>query len=1490
MKKTNKLISILIAVAMLLSMAPISVFAASVVASGKFGASGSNLTWSLDSDGVLTISGSGAMEDFANVSKVPWYSKRTNVKTVVIESGVTNIGKDAFYGISSLVNATISDTVTSIGNRAFSGSGLTNFEFSDAGNLKTIGNSAFNSTKIKSMIIPDGVTTLGSYVFGYGPIKSVTIPASVTSIGNYFFEETSSLNEVIFLGNKEPETIGDTVFLACSSLAYVSVPADYEGDTFSNMKVSKAAASVAEVNGQGFATLADAISAAQSISGAELKLLSHISIDSGITIESGNFTIDLNGKELFSNGYFLLRIDGADVTIVDSAGGGIFNATNDQGNIVLEVLSGSANISGGTFNSAGYPATVRDGTLKLTGKDFVLNGNWRIGWYGGSIDLSACTADEVRIQACADGLQASAVTLPDGWGLFKTNGTPCIDFVKNDIYVAKAGFKVTASINPAEGGTVEGAGTYSAGATVNLTASAANGYRFVNWIENGEEVSTSAVYTFTASGNRELTANFEIVPHTHSFTYSAGGSRIVATCIAGDCPLENGIGGMLTISAPADLYVDGITAKEATIENNLADTSVAISDITYSAPYGLPPKDAGTYTASVTVGGATATVEFTLLNYAAKVTDKDGNAVGTYKTLADAITAASASEGSTVTLLDGIVLTQTQQVESGTFTLDLNGKTLSSKDCYVIFVKESADLTIKDSGTNGKIQNTGNLAAVINRNGTVTVESGSIHSEVYGIDNIGTLNVKGGKIYSETKTAIESGGSGTASIYDGAVIESAKISAVSSFATLHIYGGELSGVAALTTGGDTYIHGGKLTGKDYAAINMLGGTCEILGGTITGKDFANGYYSGTPDGEWTFDYNEDATFILKGGEYPNGIVIDVKTVNESLADGYHLRDADGRIIDVADDAKIINGYVKVSKGADLEDAVITLDETQFTYSGMEHKPTVIVKVGGRTLAEGTDYTVSYANNVNAGTATVTILGTGQTAGGIAGGGNIGNSSNAGEITESGYTGEVTKTFTINRKPVTVTATAPDKVYDGTTDILEYSKVTVTINGAVEGEMLGFTVGKAWYDSADAGEGKTVHIIYAPVASSSIDNYEFPANSEYSTDNYYVATTADISRKDISDGFIILGDALTYNGTEQTQTVEKVLPTGTAPEATYTVSGNKATNVGVYLLTVTGTGNFTGEAKLSYEIALDKKCVSHIDLVYVENNGVYERRWKVKSTDKESVQYVLDQLNNAVTDIAPENKKERWNEMKAACEEILGIINSVEETLADVEKDYASFSEDTVKASDTDALNEIVEKVNEIKERYGYYLTEEEAKKLDDILAGVEKLRAKIAATAQEVADIEDAADAYNPDTVTSADKAQLESIIADIGEVNSKNLTEEQKSDLNAVKAELEGLLGKIAQAGESVDEIGAELELFDENRVTIFWEDEIEALRAKIDELLANTNMGEAEKAKLNEYKAQCDKLIEIIHTPVKYISLRFFWLIVDAFSWVWTSILNLF
>ena len=83
---------------------------------------------------------------------------------------------------------------------------------------------------------------------------------------------------------------------------------------------------------------------------------------------------------------------------------------------------------------------------------------------------------------------------------------------------------------------------------------------------------------------------------------------------------------------------------------------------------------------------------------------------------------------------------------------------------------------------------------------------------------------------------------------------------------------------------------------------------------------------------------------------------------------------------------------------------------------------------------------------------------------------------------------------------------------------------------------------------------------------------------------------------------------------------------------------------------------------------------------------------------------------------------------------------------------------------------------------------------------------------------------------------------------------------------------------------------MLDEKRATIFHEDEIEALKAKIDELLTDENIGKEEKAKLNEYKAQCDNLIEIINTPVKYFSMRLLYLIYDAFNWLVSHIMLIF
>ncbi len=72
--------------------------------------------------------------------------------------------------------------------------------------------------------------------------------------------------------------------------------------------------------------------------------------------------------------------------------------------------------------------------------------------------------------------------------------------------------------------------------------------------------------------------------------------------------------------------------------------------------------------------------------------------------------------------------------------------------------------------------------------------------------------------------------------------------------------------------------------------------------------------------------------------------------------------------------------------------------------------------------------------------------------------------------------------------------------------------------------------------------------------------------------------------DISSATVTLGDSLTYNATEQTQTVSKVVAGGiTLPTSDYTVSDNKQTNAGTYALKVTGTGNFKGSKQVSFSI-------------------------------------------------------------------------------------------------------------------------------------------------------------------------------------------------------------------------------------------------------------------------------------------------------------------
>lgn len=77
---------------------------------------------------------------------------------------------------------------------------------------------------------------------------------------------------------------------------------------------------------------------------------------------------------------------------------------------------------------------------------------------------------------------------------------------------------ISASVFPLNSGTVSGAKVYNSGETVSLTASASLGYIFYNWTENGTQVSTNSTYSFTASANRTLVANFTFYSGIKHFT------------------------------------------------------------------------------------------------------------------------------------------------------------------------------------------------------------------------------------------------------------------------------------------------------------------------------------------------------------------------------------------------------------------------------------------------------------------------------------------------------------------------------------------------------------------------------------------------------------------------------------------------------------------------------------------------------------------------------------------------------------------------------------------------------------------------------------------------------------------------------------------------------------------------------------------------------------------------------------------------------------
>lgn len=216
MKKGKKILSILLSMILVLGLVPadgaefvlekmgawIEVQAAATASTS--GTCGDNLTWELSEDGVLTISGTGEMDDWNSSANFGWSSMRNQIKKVVINDGVTNIPSYAFYLCVNLAEISIPDGITSVGNYAFGNCTILK-EIDLPDSVVSIGRSAFaGCDNLREISIPARVTDISQYAFaGCDKLASVGIPDGVVSINSYAFSVCKGLTNIYYEGSEE---------------------------------------------------------------------------------------------------------------------------------------------------------------------------------------------------------------------------------------------------------------------------------------------------------------------------------------------------------------------------------------------------------------------------------------------------------------------------------------------------------------------------------------------------------------------------------------------------------------------------------------------------------------------------------------------------------------------------------------------------------------------------------------------------------------------------------------------------------------------------------------------------------------------------------------------------------------------------------------------------------------------------------------------------------------------------------------------------------------------------------------------------------------------------------------------------------------------------------------------------------------------------------------------------------------------------------------
>ena len=330
------------------------------------------------------------------------------------------------------------------------------------------------------------------------------------------------------------------------------------------------------------------------------------------------------------------------------------------------------------------------------------------------------------------------------------------------------------------------------------------------------------------------------------------------------------------------------------------------------------------------------------------------------------------------------------------------------------------------------------------------------------------------------------------------------------------------------TGAKTYTM--TLTGTG----NFTGGKTQDF--TIARKDIANAVIE-LEDGQLVYN-GEEQTKAVKS------VTLDGLTVTCDVT-GNRQRSAGTHTVTVTGTGNFTGTAAKdfTIAAKDISGARITLGRS-LTYTGAEQTQTVAsVVIDGLNAS----FTVTGNTGTNAGDYTLTVTGNGN------------------------FTGSETQTFTIAKAELTgVSAAQSGKLtYNGAA---QTASVTAAAT-AVDGAQVTFT----YSDRENGTYGDTVPA-FTEAGSYTVYYKAEAANHEDVTGSF----TVTIGQRDIADAEIVLGERLTYNGAEQTQSVTSVTVDGLT--VTYDVAGNTGKDAKTYTMTLTGKGNFTGSKTQDFTIA------------------------------------------------------------------------------------------------------------------------------------------------------------------------------------------------------------------------------------------------------------------------------------------------------------------